>query len=55
MFERLEQIEERYEELAQLMADPEVAQDYQRIAEYAKERSDLEEIVTVYRGIQSDR
>jgi peptide chain release factor 1 len=53
MFERLAQIEERYEELAQLMADPEVAQDYQRIAEYAKERSDLEEIVTVYRAYRA--
>jgi len=49
MLEKLAQIEERYEELAQLMADPEVAQDYQRVAEYAKERSDLEEVVAVYR------
>jgi peptide chain release factor 1 len=31
------------------MADPEIAQDYQRVAEYAKERSDLEDIVAVYR------
>jgi peptide chain release factor 1 len=49
MFEKLAQIEERYEELTHLMARPEVAQDHQRVAEYAKERSDLEEIVTVYR------
>jgi peptide chain release factor 1 len=31
------------------MADPEVAQDYSQVAEYAKERSDLEETVTTYR------
>jgi peptide chain release factor 1 len=49
MLEKLAQIEERYEELTQLMARPEVAQDYQRVAEYAKERSDLQDIVTVYR------
>jgi peptide chain release factor 1 len=49
MWEKLAQIEERYEELAQLMARPEIAQDYQRVAEYAKERSDLQDIVTVYR------
>ena len=30
--------------------DPAVAQDYERVAEYAKERSDLEEIVGVYRN-----
>jgi peptide chain release factor 1 len=49
MLEKLAQIEERYEELTHLMADPEIAQDYQRVAEYAKERSDLEDIVAVYR------
>jgi peptide chain release factor 1 len=31
------------------MADPEVAQDYQRVADYAKERSDLQDVVTAYR------
>jgi len=49
MLERLNKIEERYEELTSLMADPEVAQDYERVAEYAKERADLEEIVAAYR------
>jgi peptide chain release factor 1 len=49
MLEKLAQIEERYEELAQLMARPDVAKDYQRVAEYAKERSDLQDIVTAYR------
>jgi len=52
MLETLAQIEERYEQLGRLMADPEVAQDYQRVAEYAKERSDLEEVVAVYREYQ---
>jgi peptide chain release factor 1 len=53
MLEKLAQIEERYEELTQLMADPEIAKDYQRVAEYAKERSDLEDIVTAYRDYKA--
>jgi peptide chain release factor 1 len=47
--ERFAKVEERYEELTRLMADPAVVQDYERVAEYAKERADLEEIVGVYR------
>jgi len=50
MLERLGKVEERYEELMRLMADPAVAQDYERVAQYAKERSDLEDIVIVYRA-----
>ncbi len=53
MLEALAQIEERYEELAHLMADPQVAQDYQRVAELAKERSDLQEVVQVYREFKA--
>jgi peptide chain release factor 1 len=49
MLERLDKVEERYEELARLMADPAVVHDYERVAEYAKERADLEDIVSVYR------
>ena len=49
MLARLEKVKERYDELARLMADPAVAHDYERVAEYAKERADLEEIVSVYR------
>ncbi|MEA3341365.1 MAG: peptide chain release factor 1 [Chloroflexota bacterium] len=50
MLDRLDKIEERYEELTRLLADPDVAQDYERVAEYAKERSDLEDIVSAYRA-----
>jgi peptide chain release factor 1 len=48
MQEQLEKIEQRFDELTHLLADPEVAQDYERLAEYAKERADLEEMVSVY-------
>jgi len=53
MLEKLEQVEERYEELTQLMAKPDVAQDYQRVAELAKERSDIEDVVGVYREFKA--
>ena len=49
MRERLDAIESRFEELTRFMADPEVASDYSQVAEYAKERADLEETVTTYR------
>jgi peptide chain release factor 1 len=50
MLDRLNKVEERYEELTRLMADPEVAQDHERVAEYAKERADLEDVVGTYRA-----
>jgi peptide chain release factor 1 len=50
MFEHVEKIEERFQELTKLLADPEIAQDYAQVAEYAKERADLEDIVTTYRA-----
>ena len=49
MLERLTKVEERYEELTRLMSDPEVASDYERVAEYAKERAELEDVVNAYR------
>jgi len=48
MFKRLDKIEERYEELMRLMADPAVAQNYERVAEYAREHAELEEAVNTY-------
>ncbi|MBE9507101.1 MAG: peptide chain release factor 1 [Chloroflexi bacterium] len=50
MLERLSKVEARYEELTRLMADPIVAQDYERVSQYAKERADLEDVVSVYRA-----
>jgi len=52
MLEKLKAVEKRYEELTRLMADPEAAQNYERVAEYAKERADLEDIVDAYREYQ---
>jgi len=45
MLKKLSGIEARFEELSQLLADPEVASDYTRVSEYAQERARIEPIV----------
>jgi len=43
--QRLELVEQRYEELNRLLADPEVVTDYLRVREYAQEQAELEPLV----------
>lgn len=50
MVERFAALEERLEELNRLMADPAIAQDYEKITEYAKERAELEPKAAVYQA-----
>ena len=47
---RLEGIESRYNELHDLMAQPEIATDPARVRQLAKEQSGLEELVSVFRS-----
>ncbi|MBA12952.1 MAG: peptide chain release factor 1 [SAR202 cluster bacterium] len=57
MLERLSSLEDRYEELNTLLADPEVATDYTQIEKYAKEQSAIKEVVELarkYRKILED-
>ena len=49
MLERLDSIEKRYEELNELMAQQEIALDFERIQNLGRERAALEEVVTKYR------
>jgi peptide chain release factor 1 len=49
MLERLESIERRYEELNELMARPEITLDFEKLQNLARERANLEEVVTMYR------
>ena len=49
LLDQLRQIEERFEDLARQMADPEVAADYGRLSVLAREHSRLEEVVDAYR------
>ena len=49
MFERLEQIETRYEELGGQLADPEIISDQPRYQKTAKQHRDLEPVVEKFR------
>ncbi len=49
MLDKVRLVEERYEELNRLMADPEVATDHVQITEYAQEQAELAELVQAYR------
>lgn len=49
MNERLELMEKRYDELQELMQDPNVVMDVKLVTKYAKEASSLEHIVSLYR------
>ncbi len=48
MWEKLEQIEKRYEELNQLLALPEVMADQKRVQALAQERAGIDVLVTKY-------
>jgi peptide chain release factor 1 len=49
MFERLEQIASRYEELGEQLASPEIVSDPQKYQKLAKQHRDLEAVVEKYR------
>ena len=53
MQERLEAIEDRYDELEGMMADPEVAADYTHIQKLAKEQATIRTIVELSREFRS--
>lgn len=49
MLERLDSIERRYTELNELMSEPEVASDFDKMQNLAREQALIEELVTKYR------
>ncbi len=49
MLEKLESIAKRYQELDDLMSQPEVALDYERLQALARERASIEDIVAKYK------
>ncbi|GGF21775.1 peptide chain release factor 1 [Halobacillus andaensis] len=49
MIERLQTLEDRYEKLNELLSDPEVISDTNKLREYSKEQAGLEDTVTAYR------
>lgn len=53
LLDKLAGIAARYDQIERLMADPEIAADYQRVAEFAQERSNLEAVVKAYHTYKS--
>lgn len=55
MLGRLQAVENRYEKLNELLSDPEVISDTNKLREYSKEQSDIQETVEVYREYKDVR
>src|SRR5690625_5149798 len=53
MLERLQSLDDRYEELNKLLSDPVVISDIDKLREYSKEQSSLEDAVQAYREYNS--
>ena len=53
MLDKIAKIVDRYDEIEQVMAEPEVLADYQKLAELAQERSELANIVKAYHEHQA--
>ena len=53
MFDRLQAVEDRYERLNELLSDPDIVSDSNKLREYSKEQSDIQEMVDVYREYKS--
>ena len=49
MFDRLEAVEARYEKLNELLSDPDIVSNTNKLREYSKEQSDIQETVEKYR------
>lgn len=48
LIKKLEEVKERYENIEQQLADPEVAQDHKKFAELNKEYTDLKDLIGLY-------
>ena len=55
LFEKLDKVVGRYEEIERQMAEPEVLSDHTRLTELAQERMDLNELVETYRQANKTR
>lgn len=55
VLDRLQAVEDRYEKLNELLSDPAVINDSNKLREYSKEQSDIQETVEVYREYKDVR
>jgi peptide chain release factor 1 len=49
LFDRLQSVEDRYERLNELLSDPEIINNSNKLREYSKEQSDISDTVQAYR------
>ncbi|RAZ69505.1 peptide chain release factor 1 [Planococcus maitriensis] len=49
MFDRLQSVEDRYDRLNEMLSDPDIVSDTNKLRDYSKEQSDLQETVETYR------
>ena len=52
LFDQVARIADRYDDLTQKMADPDVAADFTRLNELDRERNEIEELAQTYRRYQ---
>ncbi|MCG2042346.1 peptide chain release factor 1 [Staphylococcus epidermidis] len=55
MFDQLDIVEERYEQLNELLSDPDVVNDADKLKKYSKEQADLQKTVDVYRSYKTKK
>ena len=55
VLDRLQAVEDRYEKLNELLSDPAIISDSNKLREYSKEQSDIQETVEVYREYKDVR
>ncbi|MDU3265856.1 MAG: peptide chain release factor 1, partial [Staphylococcus sp.] len=54
-FDQLDIVEERYEQLNEMLSDPEIVNDPDKLRKYSKEQADLQKTVDVYRDYKSKK
>ena len=55
MFDQLDIVEERYEQLNEMLSDPEIVNDPDKLRKYSKEQADLQKTVYFYRDYKSKK
>src|SRR5690606_6130095 len=53
MLERLQSLEDRYNKLTEMLSDPEIVSDTNKLREYSKEQAGLQDVVEAYREYKS--
>lgn len=55
MFDRLQSVEDRYEKLNELLSDPEIVKNTNKLRDFSKEQSDISDTVQTYREYKEVR